>query len=571
MNKAKKSDFHMGIKGKMIYAFTLISIVIVFASDVAIFNLYSSDVIKTESAYIADGNSILSDNIANVVSTIEEKLVSETDYCTVFSYMDSLDEIYKADVERNLKSLATLMKMRGTDVESIYIFDKYHCSYFYSENQDEDIATFRGKEVYDQIKKNYDSEFSKLGSSKWRSYEDNPEEIYLIKNYIDPDSTDYKGVICVTFTRNYFETLLGKHDFASVIYDENNNLLYCSDELRDKEIGKSDSRDDQYMTARTAVRGKGWTLEALVNRNTVIERVQKLIATLLLCELPIFAGMLVVIVMISRGMLRNILTLSENFKDIRSGKKAAHITPHSHDETSYLCEQFNLMNSELQHSVEQMAQENTLREKAEYNALLAQMNPHFLYNSLESIGSMAKLAGEDDIVKTINMLGYLLRVSFSGISQEITLKEELQYIRYYLELQKTVTANTKLEWDISVDNEAEECFVPKLILQPIVENSICHGFRDIADEGIIVITCKRDGDSLALEVCDNGKGARQEDIDCIMSMHDYEDGLGDRAHIGIRSIQKRIKILYGDNYGIRFVSTPGEGMIVRIILPWKKG
>lgn len=133
-----------------------------------------------------------------------------------------------------------------------------------------------------------------------------------------------------------------------------------------------------------------------------------------------------------------------------------------------------------------------------------------------------------------------------------------------------MTGGSRLEWDISIEPGTEQYLVPKLILQPVVENSIIHGLHLIEDDGIIVITSGKKNKCLILEVYDNGEGTRQEEIDRILSEEGQEDSRHDRAHIGIRSIQKRIHILYGPEYGMQMESSPGNGMIVRIILPLEK-
>lgn len=112
------------------------------------------------------------------------------------------------------------------------------------------------------------------------------------------------------------------------------------------------------------------------------------------------------------------------------------------------------------------------------------------------------------------------------------------YIRYYLELQKLVTGGSRLEWDISIEPGTEQYLVPKLILQPVVENSIIHGLHLIEDDGIIVITSGKKNKCLILEVYDNGEGTRQEEIDRILSEEGQEDSRHDRAHIGTAAYRR---------------------------------
>lgn len=569
MKSLRRKPF-LGIREKMILCCILSTIITIVLSDLMVYWIYREDITKKEFYYMEDGNQILSDNIDNLISTIEEKLVAELEYCAVFSYQEELSNIYVADVERSLKRLVTLMKMRGTNVKSIYILDRYNCSYYYDTKEELQLDDFKGNIVYQKIRDNSRTMFPRQGSTLWRSFPDNPDEIYLIKHYIHSETTDFKGIVCLTFDKDYFHTLLGDHDFSSIIYDEEGRLLYCSEDLRNVLLSNDDSVRDQYLISSTPVGKRGWRLEALVNKSTIMDRTKSLAGILLIVELVVLIGVILMITYLFRGMLGNILSLEKSFRDINEGKPVEHIIPRTRDETAYLCHQFNTMYEELTRSVEKMAQDSTLRERAEYNALLAQMNPHFLYNTLESISSMAKLSGQSEIVHAIHMLGYLLRASINGNTQKIPLQEELLYIRYYLELQNLVTGGNRLEWDISIEEGTEQYLVPKLLLQPVVENSIIHGLHLIKEDGIIVITSGMKNDCLVLEVYDNGEGTCQEEIDRILLEEEQEDTGRDRAHIGIRSIQKRLHILYGPKYGMQMESSPGNGMIVRITLPLEK-
>lgn len=556
-----------GIREKISLCYILATIMIMVLTNLVVYRVYQNDIVEKEFTYMEDENRILADNIGNSLSGVEEKLVSELEYCSVFSYQDDLGRMYVADVERGLKSLVTLMKMRGTSVKSIYVLDQYVCSYYYDAGEKLGLEDFREKRIYQEIRENYRTMFPRQGSSLWRSFPEQPDEIYLIKHYIDSKSTDYKGIVCLTFDRNYLKALLGEHEFSSVIYDETGALLYCSEDLTGIQSDQEEELREQYLVTSTTVGRKGWKLMALVDRELIMTRIRSMTRTLITLELIILIAAVLTSTYLFQRMLKNIIALSDRFRDINTGNPVSFIPVREGDETAWLCQQFNEMYKELKQSVEKMAHDSTLRERAEYNALLAQMNPHFLYNTLESISSMAKLAGQEEIVRMIHMLGYLLRVSISGITQKIPLREELRYIRYYLELQKLVTGGDRLDWDISVEPDTEACLVPKLLLQPVVENSIIHGLRSVSRDGIIVITANRKNDCLLLEVDDNGEGVRQEEIDRILTEEEPEDSGRERAHIGIRSIQKRIHILYGPEYGMQMTSAPGNGMMVRITLP----
>lgn len=566
----KHRKYFLGIREKISLLYIITAIIIVALTNLVVYRIYRKDIVEKEFAYMEDVNRILADNISDMVAGIEEKLVSEIEYCAVFSYQNKLENLYVADVERSLKSLATLMKMRGTNVKSIYVLDQFGCSYFYDSEDELTTEAFMKKRIYSEIRLGYREMFPRQGATVWRSYPENPEEIYLIKHYISSTSTDYKGIVCLTFDKNYLLDLLGEHTFASVIYDETGSLLYRSSELRDIPLWENQDVTDRYLTVTTTVKKKNWKLMALSDKNSILERTMAITRTLTAVDTLILLVAVLVTTRLLQGMLRNIMALAGSFQNIHAGKAVDYIPVQTRDETAYLCEEFNKMYRELEQSVEKMARDSTLREKAEYNALLAQMNPHFLYNTLESISSMAKLSGQEEIVRTIHMLSYLLRAAIGGKTQKIPLREELTYISYYLEIQKLVTGGKRLEWDIAAEEDALDCLVPKLLLQPVVENSIIHGLRSVPGDGMIVISAEIKEDCLVLEVDDNGEGARQEKIDRILSEEDPEDPGRDRAHIGIRSVQKRIQILYGSRYGMRMTSAPGNGMRVRIRLPLEK-
>ena len=115
-------------------------------------------------------------------------------------------------------------------MKSIYILDQYTCSYYYDTKEELLLDDFKEKSVYQEIRDNHKTMFPRQGSTLWRSFPDNPDEIYLIKHYINSETTDYKGIVCLTFDKDYFHTLLGEHDFSSIIYDEKG---YLRSEQRD--------------------------------------------------------------------------------------------------------------------------------------------------------------------------------------------------------------------------------------------------------------------------------------------------------------------------------------------------
>ncbi len=563
----------MGIRAKLNFSIILMLLLVTVFIDLVVYQIYKQDIEEKELSSMKDANEILSDNIENLITSIEDILMNEIGRCDVFGYQSSLSEAASASVERKMRGLATLMHFRGIDCKNIFILDKYTCRFLYDYQQTNGITLedLRKKQIYLEISTKQEHLFQSRGSTVWRSFPDSPQEIYIIKSYVDPVDMNYKGIVCLTIEREVFQSLLGEHKFDSIIYDEHGSLLYDS---RNPEENISSNLDewDEYLSTETTVRRKRgeWKLVGLIAKKEAFGEISALFKMLAAIEAVVFIVMIYIVYRVSEGFLWNVMALTNNFKQINAGEQISRIIPHSHDETAYLCEQFDSMYDQLKENAKQMVLSSMLLEKAEYNSLLAQMNPHFLYNTLESVSAMAKLSGQEDIVRVIQMLSHLLRASLSGGKQEIPLRQELVYIRYYLELQKIVTGG-RITWDIAADKELEECPVPKLILQPIVENSIIHGLNELLDDAIIIITADVRENHLVLDVCDNGKGVDQKIIDELLQEDDEPTDGEDRAHIGIRSIQKRLHILYGCEYGLEMHSEPGNGMIVRLNLPYRKG
>ena len=210
----------------------------------------------------------------------------------------------------------------------------------------------------------------------------------------------------------------------------------------------------------------------------------------------------------------------------------------------------------------------------ELAALQSQINPHFLYNTLDSIRGQALIDGNKEVAMMIKTLSSFFRYCISRKSDVVTLRDELDNIKNYMEIQR-YRFGDRFSLDIDVDDpEAYDYYIPRLIFQPIVENSIVHGLESRLEGGVITIDVEN-ADDLIIMISDNGKGLTLEELDRLndmihASVNDKSpDKNENRSHIGIAlpNINNRIKLLYGDPYGIRVYSSIGYGTDVEIMLP----
>lgn len=201
---------------------------------------------------------------------------------------------------------------------------------------------------------------------------------------------------------------------------------------------------------------------------------------------------------------------------------------------------------------------------SEIKRLQAQFNPHFLFNALESLKYLIRFDADKAEVFILR-LAQLLRYSLKVEKEHVTLKDDIQYIKTYLDIQ-ALRYGTRFSYALDIQDSTMDCEIPKLILQPIIENSFEHGDSDEALH--IDIQSNQMNDELHIQIQDNGKGIDVTDLDSINQMLASEDNLSD--HLGLYNVHRRIQLEYGTQYGLRLTSPLSKGLIVEIVLPYVK-
>lgn len=213
-----------------------------------------------------------------------------------------------------------------------------------------------------------------------------------------------------------------------------------------------------------------------------------------------------------------------------------------------------------------------LRQQAELDALQSQINPHFLYNTLDSIRGQALAEGAEDIANMTEALSTFFRYSISNRSNVVTLEEELENIRSYFMIQQFRFNNRfRLEMPEFPKDLLEACRLPKLTLQPILENTILHGMEGKIGQGVITLRVEQTGNRTLITVSDDGAGMREETLLRLQAkLRDEEPVPLERKQgsgIALPNVNRRIKLLFGPEYGVRIMSTLGLGTDVEISLP----
>jgi len=264
-----------------------------------------------------------------------------------------------------------------------------------------------------------------------------------------------------------------------------------------------------------------------------------------------------------------IMNLVKTMKKVERGDLSQRIHIKQRDEIGQLGIGFNRMIRQIEYLIAKVYEQQQKKRAAEISALQAQINPHFLYNALESINSLARKNKQNDICKQIALLGKLLRFSISTFSEFVTIEKEINYVEHYLLINKLRMKQDEFHYVIDFPPSTLNLYTIKWILQPIVENAIIHGLEPIGRKGRIAIIGKESGEHLIITVEDNGKGIPKERLEEIRFRleHDAEDLTKYGRKVGLYNVQSRIRLHYGPEYGITIDSSPGEGTAITLLLP----
>lgn len=267
---------------------------------------------------------------------------------------------------------------------------------------------------------------------------------------------------------------------------------------------------------------------------------------------------------ISRAITKPIRELEGAMIQVQKGKfDNQAVTARGNNEISSLGNSFNIMTEKIQQLMDENIQEQREKRKNELRALQSQINPHFLYNTLDSIIWMAESGKNEEVVLMTSSLAKLFRQSISNEDEVVTIAQEIEYTRSYLTIQK-MRYRDQLEFVIDVDEDILKCHIVKLVIQPLVENSIYHGIKYIDGKGMISIMGGRSDGKIVLIISDNGAGMEQEAVEHIL---DQKAPNHKSNHVGVYNVHHRLQLYYGQESGLKYESVRGVGTTVFVSIP----
>lgn len=257
--------------------------------------------------------------------------------------------------------------------------------------------------------------------------------------------------------------------------------------------------------------------------------------------------------------------LDQSIKELERGLDEVEIAEGGCYEVQRLSHSIRSMVSTMRHLMDDIIQQERQKRRSELEVLQSQINPHFLYNTLDSVIWMIEAGRHEEAIQMVTSLARLFRISLSRGRNIIPLSDELEHARHYMTIQQ-IRYKNKFTTQITTQPGAEGLYTVKLIVQPILENAIYHGMASAEDDGLISVTAYRQGGDLMIDVADNGLGMRPEVAASLLDA-DRPEVRTSGSGIGVRNVHQRIRLTFGPEYGLTILSEPDEGTLVRIRLP----
>lgn len=361
-------------------------------------------------------------------------------------------------------------------------------------------------------------------------------------------------------------------DKGNVIYHPKQQLMYGG--LHTEHIEEIMACEKDSLTVRDGTERKlytlsrsqktGWTVVGAAYTSELLKNNKQARMLYILAAAILILAVFAISSILSREITKPLRRLSESMSRVEKGEfDRANVDVTMENEIGSLGKSYNLMTERIHTLMEENVYEQKQKRKSELKALQAQINPHFLYNTLDSIIWMSEAGQSDEVVEMTSALAKLLRQSISNDHEQVELGQEMEYVKNYLTIQK-MRYQDKLEYTIEVDPKVRHVMIVKLVLQPIVENAIYHGIKYKGSKGTLRIRAFAESEDVCIVIEDNGIGMDDTALNIIF---DETQKIHKQNGVGVPNVQKRLKLYYGDKYGITYESKVGIGTRATIRIP----
>ncbi|MBB6023502.1 two-component system sensor histidine kinase YesM [Paenibacillus sp. JGP012] len=362
---------------------------------------------------------------------------------------------------------------------------------------------------------------------------------------------------------------------GNIVYHPQQQLMYMG--LKKENIEQAlvaagsyedEAEGQKRLNTVKSVANIGWKIVGVAYLDEIMTTRQEVNGYLIRVLVVVLVLVIVVSLLLSSSLTRPIRRMERKMKAVERGDFNVELPTTGPLEVERLSRRFNLMVNKIRTLMDEIIHEQEQKRRLELEALQAQINPHFLYNTLNSVVRMVGMSRNDEVITMITSLSRLFRISLSQGKTIISVREELEHARHYLTIQQ-MRFKHKFTFTIHADEQVLDGLTLKLILQPLIENAIVHGIEYHMDEGSIEIDVQRDEQDVVFRITDNGVGMSEEQMAALLGGRTVvKSGAG--SGVAVRNVHDRIRLYYGEGYGLNYASELEEGTTVWIRIPFQQ-
>lgn len=583
-----KLEIKVSFRNRLFAVLVLLIIIPVFSNSVFLYQK-NLEIIEEKSKEYARNLTVQINTTVDTYLKQVDKLSTEAGYSDLMTevlgkdYSDSPSPVLEYGNDRRTASRYLIRMVRMVEgVESVFVYNNYGKDYYtYISGINNPNYSLKHESWYEEF----------ISGPKYRIFIGphkqgqlditNEVVVSVVRKIRDLKTLKINGIIVVDVNVNVFSDLIKSINSADLdsktyLIDSQGGIIFSNqdgrlpDVLIDKVLSNSKASgigvleeeiDGEKVLVTFNTSGfSGWHIVNLLSKSQLVKKAEVLKSSWILIGVLLLLVLFATALLISRGMTKPIGKLEKAIEQIRSGGLGSIIEWNNNDEFGPLINSFNAMSVRLKELVEQIYIQEQEKRKAEIMVLTNQINPHFIYNTLNTVKYMAIIQKNRGIAEIVEALMTVLNASLRNRNRFITIKEELEVLKLYIFIQETRYCE-KFHITYDIEDEITECKTLDFILQPIVENAIFHGVEPKKGTGNIAIIGRRINDTIEFLVEDNGVGMDSEKVKEVM------DENQERERIGIINVHKRIKLYFGEKYGLEIESIKEVGTRVHICIP----
>lgn len=419
--------------------------------------------------------------------------------------------------------------------------------------------------------------------------EDCGDLAYIRKISINYYNNVYDAYVVLYYSSSAFEKILSDNlalsgSVSYIINDRNSTVASSNDSLSGIYWLDYESIQDAFMSSNNFVEQNilgetvyagfysitepKWYMVTILPSQPLIKQSNQIILQLLGIYLAILIFAIALANFLARSITNRLSSVIKQMKKVRQGPPVPMESPQAHDEIGDLIDTYNYMTRKMNELIQKQAKASEDLRIAEFNSLQAQINPHFLYNTMDMINWLALQGHTSEVSTAVQNLSRFYKLTLSRKKGISTIEREEEHVSIYISLQN-MRYHDSIDFISDIPDELMEYQIPKLTLQPVVENAILHGILEKETKsGTIVLTGWLEDSDVVLLISDDGVGISPEKMPTILSGTGQSSSGG--TNIAIYNTHRRLQILYGQKYGLTYTSTPGQGTEVQIRIPAKK-